>query len=88
LFAQVCVILGFVIIAMGSASAEKTYQSYNNSDASYYIKSVGEGLNESNSGRKLIGKATSKSDCYEKAENAGCSGQYSYYEHSEDCYCN
>jgi hypothetical protein len=27
------------------------------------------------------------SDCYKKAQAAGCTGQYSYYENTGDCYC-
>ena len=72
----------FIFIRCGSLD------SYQSSDASYYVKSAAQGLNESNSGRKYIGKADSESDCYEKAAKAGCTGKYVYYDHSNDCYCN
>ena len=84
LFTQALLIVGFAIIALSSAS----YQEVQNSDAGYYIKSAAQGLNERSSSRRYIGKADSESDCFQKAKAAGCTGQYSYYEHSGDCYCN
>jgi hypothetical protein len=84
LLAQLLLIVGFIICALGSASYDQTMSS----DSGYYIKSAAEGLQEGSSGRTFIGKATSESDCYQKAKDKGCTGLYSYYEHDGNCYCN
>jgi len=57
------------------------------SEAQAFWTGAAEGYVAGSDGQRFIGSASTQSECYRLAENAGCSTRYMYSSNTGNCFC-
>jgi hypothetical protein len=52
-----------------------------------FMQGYGQGYSQGSEGRRVIGTASSESQCKSMAANAGCSNTYAFYSNTGNCFC-